>query len=149
MKFLLGVMCGVVLVGVAWWSTTQLAPPEETATINTDVLDVFRFTIEDEVDHSFTKQAAGYTPELILGSFPGIVASDFAQVPANNGTYIVQDGQVIAQANELGLVPDHKIVLNRQGYAVLLENILKRLDMDIKQEHSIADVLEVIRKPRL
>lgn len=148
MKFVLGMLCGGLLVSAVWWHGMQSITPTASTTVPSEVIDVFRFTIEDEVNHAITTSDEGYTPEQILRSFPGIVASDFADVPANNGRYFVQEGDVMTKLDESGLVPNHKTVLNREGYTALLENILERLDMDVVHHHSIADLLIVIRAPR-
>lgn len=149
MKFLLGLLTGIVLMlmayGVSQLLVSQSAPEQNDSP---ELLDVFRFTLEDEVVKQGAVPEVGFTPQLLLESFPGLVESDFRGVTAGDGVYTIENGVLLFVRDESGLVPVTSGGLNRAGYGTLLQNTAARLEVDLTTNGTITDVMTAIAKPR-
>ena len=151
MKFVLGIVIGSALTIVGYSLYEQYiatAPVAPVVTSTPQTLDVFRFTLEDEVKKRRAVAAAGYTPELLLETFPGLVVSDFAGVSGSGGTYVITSGTLEFVRDETGLVPETVGGLNRAGYGSLLENVTNRLDISLRSDGTITDIITALARPR-
>lgn len=151
MKFVVGIILGVGFAAGGYWTWVTYGPVEETVVVSESpqLLDVFRFTLEDEVKkRNDVVSEAGYTPELLLQVFPGLVESDFENVTASGGVYTIDSGALEFTRDETGLVPTTSGGLNRDGYSQLLQNILVRLQINLEQEGTLTEVITAIAKPR-
>lgn len=153
MKYLIGVCIGVGITAIAGWMgggliTPAPSTPPPTLNESPQLLDVFRFTLEDEVRKQSAVSEVGYTPDLLLQTFPGLVESDFDTVSASGGAYRVENGSLIFTRRELDLVPEIVGGLDRTGYQQLLQNVTKRLSIDLAADGTLTDVITTIARPR-
>lgn len=150
MKFLLGLVFGLLLAIVGYWvlATSDSESNPDTVVQQPVLLDVFRFTLEDEVAKRSSVPKEGYTPAVLLQIFPGLVESDFSTVDASGGQYQIVNGTLQFKRDESGLVAETVGGLSRDGYATLLQNIVTRLEIRLDQEGTLTDVITAIAKSR-
>ena len=63
--------------------------------VQTNIVDVFRFTVEEEVQKKIGMPIEGYEPQMFLEVFPGLAETDFDGVQASVGHYEIQDGRLV------------------------------------------------------
>lgn len=108
------------------------------------VVDVFRFTLEEEVKKKLGQPVEGYEPQMFLEVFPGLALTDFDGVESNAGLYQVENG-------ELSFVPDASKLqhsasgaIGKQGLATLLENVAARTKIDLAGTGTLTDIMRAI-----
>lgn len=86
----------------------------------------------------------GFTPQPIMTAFPGFKNSDFENVRANEGHYKTS-------GNELRFIPDNETpktsaaeTISEEGYATLLDNLSKRLNIKIDSTTDIDKIIEAL-----
>jgi hypothetical protein len=119
--------------------TEQQAEP--VGTINADVVDVFRFTLEDEVRKKVGTPIEGYEPAMFLQVFPGLVETDFDGVAASIGGYTVIEGRLEHALDETQLIHSAAEAISRPGYATLLQNIADRTGVNLQADGTITDIM--------
>ncbi|MFT7506977.1 MAG: hypothetical protein ACI92I_000114 [Acidimicrobiales bacterium] len=119
----------------------QAEAPER---INADVVDVFRFTLEDEVRKKIGMPIEGYEPAMFLKVLPGLVETDFDGVEASIGEYIVIEGQLEHKLDETKLIHSAAGAVTRAGIETLLLNTSKRIGVDLSTDGTITDIINAI-----
>lgn len=143
-SFTLGVLAMYFLPGaVEAPSNTSSASPVLT---DSAVLDVFIFTLQEEVNKKQGRPELGYKPAHLLIAFPGLVQSDFDGVPASDGRYAVTTGEIVFLPATTGLVPTNPDSIGRAGYEVLLTNIARRNNINLQTTGTLTDIMRVLTR---
>ncbi len=113
--------------------------------IDPDIVDVFRFTLEDEVLKKIGQPIEGYEPQMFLEAFSGLTETDFAGVSAVIGTYEVLEGRLEHRLGDTKQ-PIHSAAtaIDKEGYETLLNNVANRAAINLKGSGTITDVMSVI-----
>jgi len=119
--------------------TEQQAEPE--TVIGADIVDVFRFTLEDEVRKKIGVPIEGYEPAMFLQVFPGLVETDFDNVEASIGIYKIVDSRLEHQLDTTQLIHSAAGAISRPGYSTLLQNVADRIGVDFKTDGTITDIM--------
>ncbi len=112
--------------------------------INTDVVDVFRFTLEDEVRKKRGIPIEGYEPHMFLEVFPGLVETDFEGVQASIGHYTIEEGRLVHKLDDTQLVHSAATAVTREGMETLLSNVSKRTGVDLNADGTITDIMSAL-----
>ena len=88
----------------------------------------------------------GFTAFMYLDSFPGILEEDFDGVESYEGIYKIDEGELSYTRLQDHPVTSAEDVISNEGYSTLLNNISKRLNIEVKSESDIAVLLEKIRE---
>lgn len=123
---------------------TEQEEEQKTIKINPDIVDVFRFTLEDEVKKKIGQPVEGYEPQMFLTAFPGLVETDFNGVDASIGHYEIIDGRLQHINDEKGPVHSAAGAITRRGMVTLLDNVAKRAGIDLQADGTITDIVSVI-----
>lgn len=124
---------------------TEQQDEQKAVKVDADIVDVFRFTLEDGVKKKQGTPIEGYEPQMFLSVFPGLVETDFEGVSARIGFYNISDGRLnhdISKAK--GPIHSAAASLNRDGYETLLNNVAKRAGINLATDGTITDVIDVI-----
>jgi len=108
------------------------------------VVDVFRFTLEDEVQKKSGTPIEGYEPQMFLQVFPGLVASDFEGVEASSGAYTFVAGTLTHEPDNTQLQHSAAGSITRTGYETLLANVAARNDIALQANGTVTDVMRVL-----
>lgn len=135
------------IVNVAFWyllaptlfTNTALAPEPQPP--KPEVVDVFAYTLKEEVDKKQGVPIEGYTPQMFLRAFPGLSATDFAGVDASIGYYVFANGQLEHKLDDTELIHSAATAITRTGMATLLDNVAARTDIDLSEDGTITDVM--------
>lgn len=119
--------------------TDTEAVPE--SVIRADVIEVFRFTLEDEVRKKVGMPIEGYEPQMFLQVFPGLVETDFDGVEASIGSYIIAEGRLEHEIDTSKLIHSAATAISREGYKTLLKNVANRIDVDFNTDGTITDIM--------
>lgn len=112
--------------------------------VKADIVDVFRFTLEDEVRKKRGQPIEGFVPNMFLEAFPGLVASDFDGVEASIGYYQMVEGKLSHQLGQPALVHSAAGVVSQEGIVTLLKNVTKRLGIDLQATGTITEVITAL-----
>ena len=112
--------------------------------IDPDIVDVFKFTLEDEVKKKVGTPVEGYEPSMFLAAFPGLTETDFSGVEASTGVYEVINGQVRFKMDQTKLMHSASAAVTRKGMETLLHNVAKRGGIDLQTDGTITDVMSMI-----
>ena len=124
---------------------TEQAEEAREYRVDPDIVDVFRFTLEDEVVKKQGQPIEGFEPGMLLAAFPGLAATDFDGVRASIGEYVVVDGLLEHQlGGSDGPIHSAATAINRLGYETLLNNIAARAGIDLSTDGTITDVMTVL-----
>lgn len=135
-----------------WW-TGQLAvmleepaPVSELQEIDAQTEQLFATTLREEVVRELGQPIEGFTPEMFLAVFPGLTATDFEDVEASIGKYVVVEGQLVHVTPPN--VPLHSAAsaVTSRGLATLLRNIAARAQIDLTDSGTITDIMRTISK---
>lgn len=124
-------------------AATQETVAEPTYVPDT-VVDVFRFTLEDEVRKKQGQPIEGFEPAMFMAVFPGLVPTDFSGVEASLGHYEVRNGQLELQLVETGLIHSAAGAISRAGYRTLLDNVSARTSIDLQKDGTITEVMSAL-----
>jgi hypothetical protein len=105
---------------------------------------LFITTLRDEVDRELGEPENGYTPQQFLAVFPGLVATDFEDVDASIGKYVVVEGQLIHVIPPDTVTHSAAAAITSRGLVTLLENIAVRAGIDLAQSGTITDIMRTI-----
>ncbi|MCA9360997.1 hypothetical protein KC845_00415 [Candidatus Kaiserbacteria bacterium] len=143
---LVGFCLGIIALWLASYYNVKIV--EETIRDNvhleTTVVDVFKFTLEEEVRKKTGEPEAGFKPEDYLAVFPGLSSSDFNGVIGNSGTYVLENGKLVFNLKETGLRPTTYGGIGRTGMKTLLNNIAERSKIDLTANGTLTDVMRVL-----
>ena len=112
--------------------------------IPTDVVDVFQFTLEHEVQQKIGIPKHGYEPQMFLKVFPGLVVSDFSGVQSNNGIYRLVSGQLEYEFDRTQLAHTAAKAISRNGMETLLENVARRIGVDFENRGTITEIMAAL-----
>jgi len=108
------------------------------------VVDVFRVTLEQEVQKKNGTPIEGYEPQMYLAVFPGLAETDFADVEASIGWYRIVEGRLRHEADNTQLIHSAATAISHAGYKTLLINISKRIGVDLFSDGTITDVMNAL-----
>ena len=124
---------------------TEQAEEEKNFRVDPDIVDVFRFTLEDEVKKKQGQPIEGYEPQMFMAVFHGLAATDFEGVKASIGYYTVVGGKLTHKLGDTkGPIHSAAGAINRTGYEILLNNVAKRGGINLQANGTITDVMNVI-----
>lgn len=86
----------------------------------------------------------GFDADLLLGKFPGLVAADFDGVLAFEGRYRVENGDVVFVRTQAQPISSAERTVSREGYSVLLQNIITRLGLPLRKDSDIDALINVV-----
>jgi len=122
---------------------TRNNAPAATA-VDPDIVDVFQFTLQDEVRKKLGQPIEGYEPQMFLRVFPGLTETDFDGVKASIGRYVIEDGRLQHQMDNTGLVHSAAGAVTRVGMETLLTNVATRTGIDLQTDGTITDIMSVL-----
>ena len=122
--------------------TEQVAEHENE--VDAEIVDVFRFTLEDEVRKKVGLPDEGYEPAMFLQVFPGLVETDFEGVQASIGGYVMKEGRLVHKLDESKLVHSAAQAITRPGFTTLLENVSKRIGINLSTDGTITDIMSAL-----
>ncbi len=108
------------------------------------MVDVFRYTLEEEVNKKMGKPVEGYEPKMFLDAFPGLAVTDFDGVQSNAGSYQVENGELKFEPDASKLQHSASGAIGKPGMVTLLENVATRTKIDLKGEGTVTDVMRAI-----
>lgn len=137
------------VLGYLWWSgqlqVRLQSEPETGEVANTEVeAAVFAQTLRDEVDRELGQPVNGYEPQMFLRVFPGIAATDFEDVEASIGKYVVVEGQLVHVTPPNRAVHSAAGAVTNRGLQTLLSNIQSRTGIDLAAVGTVTDIMTVI-----
>jgi len=106
-----------------------------------ETVEVFRFTLEDEVRKKVGIPVEGFEPQMFLQVFPGLVETDFDGVEASIGGYVIENGRLEHKIDETKLIHSAAQAISREGYKTLLHNIAQRIEVDFTTDGTITDII--------
>lgn len=116
-------------------SATKLSP---------DIIDVFRFTLEEEVVKKQGQPIEGFEPQMFLQAFPGLVETDFEGVQASVGYYTIRNGRLVHDTSGAELMHSAAGAISRRGMETLLNNVADRSGINLRAGGTITDIVGVI-----
>lgn len=142
----------LLALNVAFWYVggadriVMYIAPDRAATVHTDpvLLDVFSYTLEDEVQRKIGQPIEGYEPSMFLEVFPGLVETDFEGVEASIGFYTISQGRLVHELGTPKLVHSAAGAVTRQGMETLLRNVASRLEIDLERDGTITDIMRAL-----
>lgn len=112
--------------------------------VSPDIVDIFRFTLEEEVRKKIGQPIEGYEPQMFLQAFPGLAETDFDGVQASIGYYSINNGKLVHNMDNATLVHSAAGAVTRAGIETLLYNIANRAGIDLQKDGTITDVMLVL-----
>lgn len=112
--------------------------------VSADVVDVFRFTLEEEVNKKVGVPIEGYEPRMFLKVFPGLVETDFDGVEASIGHYGIEEGRLVYVSDDTKLMHSAGTAIRRDGYETLLNNVADRIEIDLTADGTITDIMSAL-----
>jgi hypothetical protein len=142
----------VTVLAVYFWWTGQLRIEVQPATTTTQqsvdavTTNLFNTTIRSEVDRQLGAPENGYTPDMFITVFPGLTTTDFEDVEAGVGKYVVVEGQLVHVMPPN--VPRHSAVaaITSRGFTTLLQNVAARGQINLATNGTITDIMEMLSK---
>lgn len=143
----------IVVTGLCvylWWSgrlavTVDVpAAEKENVIIDPRTEQLFITTLRDEVDRQQGQPIEGYTPDMFIGVFPGLVATDFEDVEASLGKYVVVEGELVHVMPSGRPVHSAAAAVTSRGLATLLRNIADRAHIDLSSSGTITNIMATI-----
>ncbi len=130
--------------GATWLA--QYVPTTETETWSTDpvLVDVFTFTLQEEVRKKVGQPVEGYEPAMFLEVFPGLTETDFDGVEASVGFYRIEQGRLTFVLDESQLVHTAAQSVTRRGMETLLNNVATRTNINLNTDGTITDIMSVL-----
>jgi hypothetical protein len=140
----IAIVVGVLVLAVAafaYWGgfgggTPQAIPEEDVR--------VFLETTRARVARSVATSSQAYEPWMFLVGYPGLLPQDFEGVEASVGMYHVEGGEVLYDPEGEENLNEASRAISDVGMQRLLENITRRLDLDLGGEDSLDEVFDSI-----
>lgn len=105
---------------------------------------LFGQTLRAAVDENIGQPIEGYEPSMFLSVFPGLVATDFEDVEASIGKYVVVEGQLVHVVPPDVPLHSAATAVTGRGLRTLLENIALRAQIDLADTGTLTEVMEAI-----
>jgi len=153
-NFLIIVIGIVVLNGVMLYSggfdfiRAQFEPAAVIPSVQPDVVDTFRQTLQAEVNSKVGIPTEGYDPQMFMAAFPGLVQSDFNGVESSIGKYVLRNGRLEHEMGEARLVHSAAGAITRKGMETLYRNVAARIGIDLEHGGTLTDVMRAVTIPR-
>lgn len=145
-EIVFGLIAAVGLAGLLWYGARQVDAPRADTGPTAASAQYFTDEARAKVVAEIGQPIEGFTPQMFMQVYPGLVASDFEGVEAINGTYTVENGQVVfkLQVNEGAPVTSADGAIEDEGMKTLILNIGARLGMDVSTRADVDAILSVI-----
>lgn len=88
----------------------------------------------------------GFSAFIYLEVFPGFESSDFDSVSTLEGIYNIEGGELKYVRTGGSLVTSAEETISEEGYRILLENLSRRLGVEVESESDVAALLEKLRE---
>lgn len=128
----------------AWFTQMSEAPGSEDAPIPSSASEAFRNALQSEVRRTIGPSLEGYEPSMFLSVFPGLTETDFEGVEASIGHYTVKQGRIVHELDPTRLVHKGAAFITDGGIDTLLENVSKRLRVDLQSEGTITLIMRAL-----
>jgi len=137
---------GFIYFGGTAWIDERLNPlPLRTWSVDSVVvIDVFIFTLEEEVRKKHGQPIEGYVPAMFLAAFLGLTETDFEGVEASIGYYTIEQGRLVHKLDETKLIHSAATAISRKRMETLLYNVATRTNIDLHGDGTITDIMSVL-----
>ncbi len=146
-KITIAVLTLLVVIGVGsyiLYAASSAPSTNEKPSIAKAVVDEFIQKARGEVITKVGQPIEGFEPFMFRTAFPGLQASDFANVDAMIGLYRVEDGEIIYDLNGEPELHSAARAITDEGMEQLLANILARVSVSAESPNLVDDVLALI-----
>ncbi len=126
----------------------QFEPDVVTPSVEPDVVDTFRDTLQAEVIAKQGQPIEGFVPQMFMATFPGLVESDFDGVEASIGKYVLRNGRLEHEIGEARLVHSAATAITRKGMETLYRNVATRVGINIEDGGTLTNIMAAITIPR-
>lgn len=143
-------LLAITLFGAYLWWSGQLrieyvpTPVETYQGASETEMVLFASTLREEVDRSVGQPIEGYEPAMFLAAFPGLVATDFEDVEASIGKYVVVEGQLVHVTPPDAPLHSAAAAITDRGLQTLLNNISRRTQINLTGSGTLTDLMEAI-----
>ncbi len=86
----------------------------------------------------------GFDANLLIIAFPGLTAEDFEGVETVEGVYSTENGTIIFERNKENPITSAERMVSDKGYATLLENVSKRLAIQVVGNTEVDAIITLI-----
>ncbi len=142
-------LIGMILLLGYWWYTGVLviefrhnAPVVER--FASEEQTIFIATLRGDVDRVLGIPDRGYEPFMFLAVFPGLVETDFANVEASTGRYVIADGRLMHKIGPDQFRHDAATAISAEGMKTLLTNVSLRTGIDLEAGGTITEIMAAI-----
>ena len=143
LALVLGLTLGFFLSGL--FNFERLEPVTYDATF-AEPPQAFKVAIETVMRSEEQSTEGGFTPELLMTTFPGLLMEDFNDVAAVVGRYEYKDG-VLSYSNT-DLLDEVAANVSDEGYLTLRANVYRRLNLDAaRPAASVIPLLKATLQP--
>jgi hypothetical protein len=122
----------------------QFTTTEPPLSLEPEVVDIFRDTLETRVREEVGTPIEGYEPQMFLDVFPGLVPSDFDGVEASIGVYSFSSGRLVHVPDNTKLVHSAAGAISRRGMETLYRNVAARSNIDVTKGGALTSVMAVV-----
>lgn len=105
---------------------------------------VFKTTLKNEVRDKIGTPIEGYEPFMFLEVFPGLTETDFNNVEASIGKYVIEEGRLVHHLDNTKLVHSAAKAVTDRGLSTLLANVSVRLGVDLTDEGTLTKIMEAL-----
>ncbi len=126
----LGALLLFILIGAGVYVSSNSngeVPESGDNGFSAEVVDEFITRMRAETVERVGQPIEGFEPSMFMQAFPGLIASDFADVDALIGLYRYQDGQVMYDLNGEPELHSAARAISDEGMAQLLANVSARI----------------------
>ncbi len=142
----------LLIMNVVFWfvggpqrfAETVNPPASDVWSADPAVIDVFIYTLEEEVRKKEGLPPGGYVPSMFLEVFPGLAETDFEGVEASIGYYTIEQGRLVHKLDDATLIHDTATAITRRGMETLLYNIATRTNINLQADGTITDIMSVL-----
>lgn len=142
-----------ILCVYLWWTgnvAIQLDVPKTNDVtaleqeIDPETEQLFVTTLREEVVRQLGQPIEGFTPDMFIAVFPGLVATDFEDVEASIGKYVVVEGQLVHVTTPGTPIHSAADAITSRGLVTLLTNVANRAHIDLADSGTITDIMRTI-----
>lgn len=105
---------------------------------------LFTNTLRSTVDEQLGQPVEGYTPDMFIEVFPGLVATDFEDVEASIGKYVVVEGQLVHVMPPSVPLHSAAAAVTSRGLRTLLDNVARRAQIDLSNSGTLTEVFDTL-----
>jgi len=132
------------LIATKYREHAYIPTHNDSTEVSADIVDVFKFTLNDEVVKKIGQPREGFEPAMYLTAFSGLVETDFDGVEASIGAYRVVNGRLEHQLPDDQPVHSAAGAVTRTGIETLLQNVADRAGLDLEHSSTLTDIVSVI-----